>query len=118
MTTPPAPAVPPEYTAARHIFRAPALAGRLSPFIADADFDWAGIFTEARTMSTGQRLLIRAAHDLWTADRSVGISELARQLDGPGFTRVMQALRICRGEAGDPRPAPRQPPARRLRVVR
>ena len=52
MTTPPAPTVPPEYTAARHIFSAPALARRLSPFIADADFDWAGIFTEARTMST------------------------------------------------------------------
>lgn len=108
---------PPEYTAARHILGAPALAGRLTPYIADGDFDWAGIFAEARTMSTGQRLLVRAAHDLWTAGRSVAISELARQLDAPGFTRVMQALRICRGETASQRPAGQRQPARRLRVV-
>ena len=109
---------PPEYTAARHIFGAPALGGRLAPFIADDDFNWAGIFTEARTMSAGQRLLIQAAYDLWTADKSVSISELTRQLDGPGFTRVVQALRICRGETGTPRPAAERPPVRRLRLVR
>ena len=108
---------PPEYTAARHILGAPALGGRLSPFIADGDFDWTGILRTARSMSTGQRLLVRAAHDLWTAQRSVGITELTRQLDDAGFTRVMQAMRICRGQALTPRPAARRPPARRLRVV-
>jgi hypothetical protein len=50
-------------------------------------------------MSDGRRLLVRAASDLWTASRSAGICELTRQLDGSGFTRVVQATRIWRGEA-------------------
>ena len=113
---------PPEYAAARHIFSAPSLAGRLAPFIEDGDFDWPGIFSEAKRMSPGQRLLIRAAHDLWTAQHSVGLTELTRQLDSAGFTRVTQAMRICRGETATARPAAARPvpgrrAARHLRVV-
>lgn len=108
---------PPEYAAVRDSFAAPALAGRLDSFTADRDFDWAGIFTAACAMSDGRRLLVRAASDLWTPSRSAGICELTRQLDGSGFTRVVQAMRIWRGEAAGPLPAPRRQAGRRLRVV-
>jgi hypothetical protein len=65
-------ATPPEYAAIRDSFAAPALAGRLDSFTADRDFDWASVFTAACTMSDGQRLLVRAASDLWTTGRSAG----------------------------------------------
>ena len=88
--------LPPEYTAVRHIVESPSLATRCSRYVRDDDFDWTGLLAAAQTMSSGQQLLIRIAHDLWTSNGDVGISEITRHLDSPAFDRVLEARCMCR----------------------
>ncbi len=85
-----------EYDAVYHVLTAPQIAGRTRPFIGPDDFNFAGLEREADTMSGGEALLVRVAHELWLAERRVGLWELVRRLDTPGFVRVLEALRIGR----------------------
>ena len=87
-----------EYAAVRHILTSPRIATRTAPYIGTDDFDWDGLLSEARTMSGGEHVLVRIAYDLWEARGLVGISDLARRLDGRAFERAVDALRISRGE--------------------
>lgn len=89
--------LPPEYRGVRHIMESPLLAARCSQYIREDGFDWTGLFIVAQTMSRGEQLLIRIAHDLWTSSGDVGIWELTRRLDPGAFNRVLGALRMCRG---------------------
>jgi hypothetical protein len=88
--------LPAEYRAVRHILEAPLLAARCAPFIGDDTFDWGELYAAARTMSCGERLLVRIAHDLWTSSGEVGICDITRKLDERTFHRVLEALRMCR----------------------
>src|SRR5690349_14111842 len=88
--------LPPEYLAVRHILESPLLARVSAGCVGEDDFDWTGLFTAALTMSSGERLLLRITHDLWTARRDVRIAEIARGLDAQGFELVLQAMRMCR----------------------
>jgi hypothetical protein len=90
---------PPEYAAVCHILAAPALARRTAPYVLEGDFDWEGLFREAETMSGGERLLVDLAAELWTAEKTTGIWEIPRRLDAGNFTRVIEALYLCRGWA-------------------
>lgn len=47
-------------------------------------------------MSSGERLLIRIAHDLWTSSGEVGLCDITRKLDDELFHRVLEAMRMCR----------------------
>jgi hypothetical protein len=98
---------PPEHAGVRHILTSPRLAARCTPYIGDHDFDWSSLLAEAETMSGGERLLVRIAHDLWEANGDVGLWELPRRLDRANFERVLDALEVCRGDL----------PARRLEVL-
>ena len=86
----------PEYLAVRHLLDAPSLAQRTASYIGDADFDWPGLIGETSTMSGGESLLVLVAYELWHAEKSVGLWELARRLDPWSFERVLEALSICR----------------------
>jgi hypothetical protein len=85
-------------SAVRYLLESPCLAGRFDAQLAGREVDWPAVLTEAAALSSGQRVLVRVAHDLWTADGEVGMRELARSLDATHFERVVTALRLCRGE--------------------
>jgi hypothetical protein len=95
---------PPERAAVLHLLAAPALRPRTAAYLSGGDFDWPGLLTEAETMSGGEALLVRIAHELWEARKDVGLWEIPRRLDPQGFARVLEALRLCRG-TGFARPA-------------
>jgi len=88
----------PGYLAVRHILTSPRIAERTAPHIAADGFRWHPLLVEAETMSSGERLLVRIAYDLWHADGDVALWELPRRLDRSGFHRVVRALELSRGE--------------------
>jgi hypothetical protein len=88
---------PAEYIAVRHILASPTIAARTAKHITDDDFDWSGLLHEVETMSSGEELLVRIASSLWSAEDTVGMWEVARKLDQRNFTRVLDALALCRG---------------------
>jgi hypothetical protein len=87
-----------EYAAVRYLLISPSISQRTTPHIGRDDFDWNGLFEQAAKMSSGESLLIRIACDLWAADGTVAISEVARNLDRASFQRVVTALSIYRGD--------------------
>jgi hypothetical protein len=91
------PTVPPEYLGVRHILTAPQLVRRTTPYIAEDDFDFIGLYREAATMSGGEELLVRIAGDLWNAGNDVRLSELVRRLDLTTFARVLDGFQLVRG---------------------
>ena len=95
---------PPEYAAALHLLTGPGLSSRTAAYVKDGDFDWPGLLVETERMSGGEALLVRIAHELWHARKDVGLWEIPRRLDPLNFTRVLEALRICRGPS-EARPA-------------
>jgi hypothetical protein len=87
----------PDYQAVRHVLSPPLIAARTGPYIGRQDFDFAGLARETETMSTGEKLLVDIADDLWNARRAVGVCDLVRKLDSRNFLRVIEAFRIARG---------------------
>ena len=102
-------ALGPDVAAIGHILRSPRIVGRTSGYVGADGVDWSGLLDEATRMSGGERLLVEIAYDLHEAGRSIGVWELARRLDRASFERVLEALRIARGELA--------PPAHQLRHV-
>ena len=89
-----------DYSAVRHILTSPSIASRTARYVGNDDFDWNGLLIEAQTMSMGEGVLVRIAHDLWEANGVVAGWELARRLDRRALHRVVEAFYICRGELG------------------
>jgi len=92
---------PPEYDAVRHILGAPLIESRTRPYVGNGEIDWAGLEREAETMSGGERFLVGIASDLWTTEKTIPLAELPRRLDDRNFRRVLEALRLARGESVD-----------------
>jgi ABC-type uncharacterized transport system ATPase subunit len=88
--------LPSEYRGVRHIIESPLLATRCARYVREDSFDWPGLLAAAQTMSSGEQLLIRIAHDLWTSKGDVGLCEITRGLDSRTFERVLEALRMSR----------------------
>jgi len=101
-----------DHAAVLHVLAAPQIAHRTARFVGDDDIDFAGLGAEVETMSGGEALLVHIARDLWTAERTVGLVDVARRLDSAGFARVVQALTIARGPY---RPDTARPRADRVR---
>jgi hypothetical protein len=90
--------IAPELAAVRHLLTTPSIAARTEPYVAGDAIDWTSVLAQVPTMSAGEALLVRVAHDLWEASGSASTWELQRRL-GPGhFERVIEALRISRGD--------------------
>lgn len=87
-----------QQAAVEHILTSPAIEVRARAHVAGADVDWVGLLAEAETMSAGQRLLVDVAHDVWTGNGAVSVQDVARRLGAGSFERVVEALRISRGE--------------------
>jgi hypothetical protein len=92
------PDVSPDHAAVLHLLTAPQIAGRAAPYVRATDPDFAGLGREAETMSSGEALLVGIARDLWTAERTIGLVDVVRRLDPHAFERVVQALKIARGQ--------------------
>ena len=86
-----------DYLAVRHILASPPIAERTAPHIGEDGFDWHPLLVEAETMSSGERLLVRIAYDLWHAEGDVALWELPHRLGPTGFRRVVRALEVSRG---------------------
>ena len=67
-------------------------------YFASDGFHWYPLLVESETMSSGERLLVRIAYDLWHAGGDVALWELPRRLDRASFRRVVEALGLSRGE--------------------
>jgi hypothetical protein len=104
-----------EYYAVLHVLTAPTIAGRTEPYIGADDFDFGGLLHETETMSGGEGLLVRIAHELWLAEKRTGLWELVRRLDFGSFDRVLEALQIARGVR--PSRAPRESGGARARAA-
>ena len=89
----------PEYAAVRHLLTSPAIEKRTAGYVGIDDFDWAGLERESASMSAGERILVRIASSLWSAEGTVGLWEVPRRLDRTNFRRVLEALELCRGES-------------------
>ena len=87
----------PEHAAVRLVLSAPLIAAKTAPYVGEDDFDFDGLESQLETMSGGGVLLARIARDLWTAEHTVGITDIVRRLDDANFARVVEALRIARG---------------------
>jgi ABC-type uncharacterized transport system ATPase subunit len=88
-----------ELAAVLHVLSSPPVWRRAEPYVGREEIDWVGLRAEAETMSGGEQVLVRVAHDLWHAEKTAGLSELTRRLDARSFDRVVAALRIARGTA-------------------
>lgn len=88
---------PIEHTAVLHLLGAPTVWRRAGAHVGADDVDWDGLLTEAETMSGGESVLVRIAHELWHAVKGVGLWEIPRRLDSRSFERVVEALRMCQG---------------------
>ena|SRR6266581_5585168 len=86
-----------EYDAVRYLLTEPRIAARTAPYIGEHGFDFAGLEHAAEALSGGERLLVRIAEELWSAQKLAGFWELVRRLDLHNFERVLEALRIARG---------------------
>jgi ABC-type iron transport system FetAB ATPase subunit len=95
-----------DYDAVRYILTAPQLAHRTAPYIGESDFDFDGLGDEAKTMSGGEALLVRIAHELWLCEKVAGLWELTRRLDEANFRRVLEGLSRCRGRLIATEPMP------------
>jgi hypothetical protein len=87
----------PDHAAVLHVLTAPQIARRAAPHLDGDAPDFSALVAEAKTMSGGEALLIEIARNLWTAERTVGLTDIARRLDPHAFARVLEALRIARG---------------------
>jgi hypothetical protein len=88
----------PQIAAVQHILTTPAIAARIAPYLGEDGPDWAGILEEAQTMSGGQELLVRTAHDLAEGTSLTAVWELPERLGPTGFARVVEALAMARQE--------------------
>ena len=88
----------PEAAAVRHILTSPTIASRCTPYLAGRLDRLGGLFTEAESMSGGERLLVSAASDLATREGTVALWELSERLARPTFDRVLEALELARGD--------------------
>jgi hypothetical protein len=89
----------PERRAAQHVLRASTVWRRSAVYVGNEDIDWARLLDEAETMSGGEALLVRVAHDFWHLERSVGLCEVPRRLGQDNLERVLDAMRMCHGAA-------------------
>ena len=88
----------PRAAAVRHVLTTPAIAARTAPYLGEDGPDWAGILGEAQSMSGGQELLVRVAHDLAEGTSLSAVWELPERLGHTGFARVVEALAMWRQE--------------------
>lgn len=90
-----------EWDGAVHLLSAPCITALTAPYI-DVDAQevrWHELIETSRPWSTGERLLVDAALDLWNADAGVNLYELVNRLDRDNFTRVLDAMRLARGRS-------------------
>ena len=89
--------IDPGHAGVLHVLTSPLIEARAVRHLDAAGMpDIAGLHEEAKTMSGGEALLVHVASDLWSATRTVGLTDVVRRLDGDSFTRVVQALRLSR----------------------
>ena len=87
-----------EYDAVRFILDTPSITHRTRRYVNGDDFDFTGLTREAGTMSGGEALLVGVAHELWHADKRIGLWEIVRRTDRTNFQRILTALAIARGD--------------------
>lgn len=91
-----------EFDAAGWVLSAPLIASRTVPFVSSQHetgfpLDWDGLVEASGSWSSGERLMVRAALDLWNGAEPVGLRELVGVLDPPNLQRVLEGVLILAG---------------------
>ncbi len=86
----------PEWDATLFLLRSPLLVARTDMYIDDVrrSINWDGLQSEARSWSSGERLLVDAAHSLWNDGTLVNLRHVFATLDSGNLNRFLQALAI------------------------
>ena len=87
-----------EYAAAAHILTAPILRNRTEPLLdpgrQSIDFD--ALLLHSETWSRGEKLLVKAALDMWNGCGEATLGELISTLDSENLNRVLHAVAMRR----------------------
>lgn len=89
-----------EHAAVLTVLTDPLVWGRVQDLVSDrGEVDWAALARRSAKWSTGERLLVRAAHDLWNGNTRVGLRELCDTLGASHLARVLEAVEVLRPDA-------------------
>jgi hypothetical protein len=90
-----------EFDSAAHLLRAPLIASRTADLIDDerVSIEFLALLERSGVWSTGERMLVDVALDLWNGDGETTLSDVVGSLDDRCYDRVMEAVAIRRGRA-------------------
>jgi hypothetical protein len=93
-----------EHAAAVHVLAAPVIWRRAAQFVSDSgQVDWPALEQAAGPWSSGERLLVRVAEDLYRgADAPASLGRLCGVLDTANLRRVLEAVCMLRPDVAPP----------------
>ena len=89
----------PEWDATIYLLTTPLIQDLTAPFISpeERDIEWPQLREAARRWSSGERLLMEAAWDLWSGDGTKPLMAYVGTLDNENLKRLLNGIRIRRG---------------------
>ena len=93
-----------EHAAAVHVLAAPCIWRRTARFVNDhGQVDWPGLEDAAGPWSSGERLLVQVAEDLYCgAETPASLARLCGVLDTANLRRVLEAVCMLRPDVAPP----------------
>jgi hypothetical protein len=93
-----------EHAAACHVLIAPCIRSRTARYIGDwGQVDWTALERAAGPWSSGERLLVRVAEDLYGGvEEPASLARLCGTLDSANLRRVLEAVCILRPDVAPP----------------
>jgi hypothetical protein len=94
-----------EHAAAVHILAAPVIWRRAAAYVSDhGQVDWPALEHAAGPWSSGERLLVRVAEDLYGGvEEPASLARLCGTLDAANLRRVLEAVCILRPDVAPPK---------------
>jgi hypothetical protein len=94
-----------EHAAACHVLAAPVIWRRAAAYVSDhGQVDWPALERAAGPWSSGERLLVRVAEDLYRgAEEPASLGRLCGTLDSANLRRVLEAVYILRPDVAPPK---------------
>jgi len=93
-----------EHAAAVHVLAAPCIWRRTARFVSEhGQVDWPGLERAAGPWSSGERLLVQVAEDLYCGvEEPASLARLCGTLDATNLRRVLEAVCMLRPDVAPP----------------
>ncbi len=93
-----------EHAAAVHVLAAPCIWRRAAAYVSDhGQIDWSALERAAGPWSSGERLLVRVAEDLYRGvEEPASLGRLCGTLDTSNLRRVLEAVCMLRPDVAPP----------------